>query len=74
MAVRLAVSLQGSAAYVGSDRAVFDLPRIGPLTGTGAGVVWKSYETISQFSFRTMCLVAADWVRTKLFGRDISRV
>ncbi|GIL56627.1 hypothetical protein Vafri_11967 [Volvox africanus] len=65
---------KGSAAYVGSDKAVFDLPRIGPLTGTGAGFVWKSYETLSQFSFRNQCLVAADWLRTKIFGRDISRV
>ncbi|GLC74175.1 tubulin alpha 1 [Pleodorina starrii] len=65
---------KGSAAYVGSDKAVFDLPRLGPLTGTGAGFVWKSYETMSQFSFRNQCLVAADWVRTKIFGRDISRV
>ncbi|EFJ43711.1 hypothetical protein VOLCADRAFT_76599 [Volvox carteri f. nagariensis] len=65
---------KGSAAYVGSDKAVFDLPRLGPLTGTGAGFVWKSYETMSQFSFRNQCLVAADWLRTKIFGRDISRV
>ncbi|GIM04019.1 hypothetical protein Vretimale_8656 [Volvox reticuliferus] len=65
---------KGSAAYVGSDKAVFDLPSIGPLTGTGAGFVWKSYETLSQFSFRNQCLVAADWLRTKIFGRDISRV
>lgn len=65
---------KGSAAYVGSDKAVFDLPKLGPLTGTGAGFVWKSYETLSQFSFRTQCLVAADWLRTKIFGRDISRV
>ncbi|KAJ9530914.1 hypothetical protein QJQ45_028792, partial [Haematococcus lacustris] len=36
--------------------------------------IWKSFETYSQFSFRNQCLVASDWVRTKLFGRDISRV
>ncbi|KAG2486568.1 hypothetical protein HYH03_014738 [Edaphochlamys debaryana] len=65
---------KGSAAYVGSDKAVFDIPKIGPLTGTSAGFVWKSYETLSQFSFRNQCLVAADWLRTKIFGRDISRV
>lgn len=61
---------KGSAAYVGSDKAVFDLPGgLGPLTGTGAGVVWKSYETLSQFSFRNQCLVASDWLRTKASGR-----
>jgi NADH:ubiquinone reductase (non-electrogenic) len=52
---------QGSAAYVGSDKAVFDVPRLGPFTGIAAGVAWKSFETISQFSFRNQCLVASDW-------------
>ncbi|GAX84552.1 hypothetical protein CEUSTIGMA_g11973.t1 [Chlamydomonas eustigma] len=65
---------KGSAAYVGSDNAVFDVPMLGPLTGKGAGLVWKGFETYSQFSFRNKCLVASDWLRTKLFGRDISRV
>jgi hypothetical protein len=27
-----------------------------------------------QFSFRNLVLVSIDWVRTKAFGRDISRV
>ncbi|KAJ9530429.1 hypothetical protein QJQ45_000803 [Haematococcus lacustris] len=67
-------SHKGSAAYVGRDKAVFDVPQLGPLTGFTAGLIWKSFETYSQFSFRNQCLVASDWVRTKLFGRDISRV
>lgn len=65
---------QGSAAYVGRDNAVFDVPKMGAITGFTAGLVWKSFETYSQFSFRNQCLVASDWIRTKLFGRDISRV
>mmetsp|Transcript_9846 Transcript_9846/g.24576 ORF Transcript_9846/g.24576 Transcript_9846/m.24576 type:complete len:605 (-) Transcript_9846:893-2707(-) len=65
---------KGSAAYVGGDNAVFDVPSLGPFTGFTAGLVWKSFETYSQFSFRNQCLVASDWIRTKLFGRDISRV
>jgi len=48
--------------------------RIGPLTGRAAGLMWKSYESISQFSIRNICLVSLDWLRTKIFGRDISRV
>ena len=50
------------------------MPLIGPLTGYGAGLAWKGFETYSQISFRNKCLVATDWLRTKLFGRDISRV
>lgn len=65
---------KGSLAYVGRDRAVMDIPVIGPIFGLGAGVLWRSYETISQISPRNFVLVSTDWVRTKVFGRDISRV
>jgi len=37
-------------------------------------VVWKSFEAYSQFSLRNQLLVVTDFLRTKLFGRDISRV
>ena len=52
---------QGSAAYVGGDKAVFDVPNLGPLTGATAGLAWKGFETYSQISFRNQCLVASDW-------------
>ena len=65
---------KGSLAYVGRDRAVMDIPVVGPIFGLGAGVLWRSYETISQISPRNVVLVSMDWVRTKVFGRDISRV
>ena len=51
-----------------------DIPVVGPIFGLGAGVLWRSYETISQISPRNVVLVSMDWVRTKVFGRDISRV
>lgn len=65
---------KGSLAYVGGDKAVMDIPTIGPIFGYGAGIAWKSFETLSQVSFRNQCLVLTDWLRTKIFGRDISRV
>jgi hypothetical protein len=114
---------------VGGDKAVMDVPSIGPIFGTGAGILWKSYETFAQIrrgrgragaracrrrrrgveaadgprraawrpvpgtpvepfctspdapspspappiSLRNQLLVATDWIRTKVFGRDISR-
>ena len=64
---------KGSFAYVGGDRAVLDAPIIGPILGRGAGVMWKGFETYSQISLRNIVLVSIDWVRTKVFGRDISR-
>lgn len=42
-----------------------DIPS-GPITGRFAGLLWKSYETLSQFSFRNQCLVLLDWLRTKV--------
>ena len=65
---------KGALAYVGRDRAVMDVPNVGPLWGLGAGLVWKGFETYSQFSLRNRALVSIDWLRTKVFGRDISRV
>lgn len=65
---------KGSLAYVGRDRAVMDIPVIGPVFGLSAGLAWKGYETISQISPRNVVLVSIDWLRTKVFGRDISRV
>lgn len=65
---------KGSLAYVGRDRAVMDIPVIGPIFGLSAGLAWKGYETISQISPRNVVLVSIDWLRTKVFGRDISRV
>eukprot|EP01023_Acetabularia_acetabulum_P034139 TRINITY_DN32055_c0_g1_i3.p1 TRINITY_DN32055_c0_g1~~TRINITY_DN32055_c0_g1_i3.p1 ORF type:complete len:342 (-),score=66.83 TRINITY_DN32055_c0_g1_i3:370-1395(-) len=65
---------KGSLAYIGADKAVIDAPTVGPIFGLGAGLVWKSFETYSQFSFKNKCLVAMDWMRSKIFGRDISRV
>ena len=51
-----------------------DVPQIGPIMGLFAGLAWRGFETWSQISFRNQVLVATDWARTKLFGRDTSRV
>ena len=64
---------KGSLAYIGKDAAVADIPGFTIVKGVAGGLIWKSFETISQVSVRNIFLVAADMVRTKLFGRDISR-
>lgn len=58
-------------AYVGSDKAVMQLPRFGLLQGSGAFFLWRGYETFRQISFRNKCLVAFDTLRSRIFGRDI---
>jgi NADH:ubiquinone reductase (non-electrogenic) len=65
---------KGSLAYIGKDAAVADIPGFTIVKGIAAGLIWKSFETISQVSPRNVLLVAADMVRTKIFGRDISRI
>ncbi len=65
---------KGSLAYVGSDEAVMDVPVIGPIMGVFAGLAWRGFETFSQISTRNQILVATDWARSKIFGRDTSRV
>lgn len=39
---------KGSLAYVGGDQAVMDIPKVGPILGREAGVMWKGYETFAQ--------------------------
>eukprot|EP01113_Clastostelium_recurvatum_P016884 TRINITY_DN1978_c0_g1_i2.p1 TRINITY_DN1978_c0_g1~~TRINITY_DN1978_c0_g1_i2.p1 ORF type:complete len:760 (-),score=188.22 TRINITY_DN1978_c0_g1_i2:34-2313(-) len=63
----------GSLAYVGEQAAVLD-------TGKSAGggiaqwFVWRAAYLSKQFSWRNRILVSFDWVKTFIFGRDISRV
>ena len=47
-----------------ADRAVIDLPIIGPMMGLGAGVVWRGFETWSQISFRTKVGRVGGWPRS----------
>ncbi|UJR37132.1 hypothetical protein I4U23_029836 [Adineta vaga] len=72
----------GSLAYVGGDEAVFDftgskplldLVDLKPLSGRSAAYLWKSFYFTEMFTGRTKTLLAFDWVRTHIFGRDISR-
>ena len=62
---------KGDLAYVGSDKAVMQLPTFGLIQGSGAYYLWRGYETYRQISFRNRCLVAFDTLRSKVFGRDI---
>lgn len=72
----------GSLAYVGGDEAVLDFTgsrpildmfKLKPLSGRGAAYLWKSFYFTEMFTGRTKALLAFDWFRTHLFGRDISR-
>ncbi|KAJ2370498.1 NADH:ubiquinone oxidoreductase [Coemansia sp. RSA 2611] len=69
-------SSQGSLAYIGSEKAIADLPLFNRnITAGGIATFWfwKSAYLNELFSLRNSTLVASDWVKRFFFGRDISR-
>ncbi|GAA5976660.1 hypothetical protein JCM11641_005654 [Rhodosporidiobolus odoratus] len=69
-------SHQGSLAYIGSDKAIADLPVLkGNLAAAGLATYyfWRSAYISQLFSLRNRLLVGTDWVKTKVLGRDVSR-
>ncbi|KAI8579684.1 hypothetical protein K450DRAFT_241013 [Umbelopsis ramanniana AG] len=69
-------SHQGSLAYIGSDKAIADLPwGSGNVASGGVAtyVFWRSVYLSNLFSLRNRSLVATDWIKKNVLGRDISR-
>ncbi|KAJ6466912.1 pyridine nucleotide-disulfide oxidoreductase-domain-containing protein [Mycena sanguinolenta] len=69
-------SHQGTLAYIGSDKAIADLPFLNGSVATGGFLTfyfWRSAYLSTLFSLRNRTLVATDWLRTQVFGRDVSR-
>ncbi|KAI8973200.1 hypothetical protein BDF20DRAFT_906916 [Mycotypha africana] len=69
-------SHQGSLCYIGSDKAIADLP-FGPGNLASGGVAtfafWRSAYISNLFSARNKWLVITDWTKKAFWGRDISR-
>ena len=65
---------KGALAYLGADDAVMDITGVAQVKGFLTGYLWRGFETISQISVRNGGLVAIDWLKTKIFGRDLSRL
>jgi NADH:ubiquinone reductase (non-electrogenic) len=69
-------SHQGSLCYVGSDKAIADLPfGSGNLASGGVATYafWRSAYVSNLFSTRNRWLVITDWMKKTFLGRDISR-
>uniref|UniRef100_A0A6B2L1N3 EF-hand domain-containing protein n=1 Tax=Arcella intermedia TaxID=1963864 RepID=A0A6B2L1N3_9EUKA len=64
---------RGSFASIGGSEAVGEVP--GMLEGGGFQVwlMWRGIYLSKQFSITNKVLLSFDWVRTTLFGRDVSR-
>jgi NADH:ubiquinone reductase (non-electrogenic) len=65
---------QGSMAYVGKHRAVIESPVLGVWKGIVTGLAWKGAYWAKSVSLRCKGMMALDWGRTHLVGRDISRI
>lgn len=69
-------SHQGSLAYIGKERAVADISWLSGNIASGGTMTylfWRSAYLSMCFSARNRILVAFDWLKAKIFGRDVSR-
>ncbi|TFY65981.1 hypothetical protein EVG20_g5109 [Dentipellis fragilis] len=69
-------SHQGSLAYIGSDRAIADIMFFNftiASSGVATYLFWRSAYISTLFSLRNRVLVANDWLKTRIFGRDLAR-
>ncbi len=62
----------GMLAYVGGGKALADLPRV-KWTGRGAWFFWRSVYITKLVSLPNKVKVLFDWLKARLFGRDLTR-
>lgn len=60
----------GSLAYI-SNAAIFDFGGLSFSGGVIAMYLWRSIYFAESVSFRTRCMLAMDWGKRALFGRDL---
>lgn len=61
-----------SLAYIGSDKAIADLPVLSgnlAVGGLATYYFWRSAYLSQLFSLRNRILVATDWAKCKVLGR-----
>ncbi|HEV8582054.1 MAG TPA: FAD-dependent oxidoreductase [Thermoanaerobaculia bacterium] len=62
----------GMLAYIGGGEALADLPKV-KWSGRGAWLFWRSVYLTKLVSLANKAKVLFDWVKARLFGRDLSR-
>lgn len=62
----------GMLAYIGKDEALADLPMM-KWSGFLTWIFWRAAYLTKLVSFKNKLQVLFDWVRSRIFGRDISR-
>lgn len=66
-------SHSGMFAKIGATDAVAELPGMGTQSGFMTWWLWGAVYLTKQYSLRNRVLVAMDWCKVQLFGRDVSR-
>jgi NADH:quinone reductase (non-electrogenic) len=62
----------GMLAYIGADQALADTPHV-KWSGRGAWLFWRSVYLTKLVGFPNKVKVLFDWIKARLFGRDLSR-
>jgi NADH dehydrogenase FAD-containing subunit len=64
----------GIMAYIGRNRAIMqvDMDTNLNIWGQFAFLLWRSVYITKQVSMRNRVLILFDWLKTRVFGRDIS--
>jgi NADH dehydrogenase FAD-containing subunit len=64
----------GIMAYIGKNRAIMqvDMDANINIWGQFAFLLWRSVYITKQVSMRNRVLILFDWLKTRVFGRDIS--
>lgn len=64
----------GMLAYIGDNEALADIPKAGlHWRGAFTYLFWRSAYLTRLVSFKNKILVLFDWIKTRLFGRDMSK-
>ena len=64
----------GMLAYVGEGEALADIPKAGlRLRGAATYLFWRSAYLTRLVSLKNKILVLFDWMKTRMFGRDMSK-
>lgn len=67
----------GTMAYIGSDKALVEVDAGAVdfgISGRLALLLWSSVYITKQVSFRNRVLILFDWMKTRVFGRDLSQL
>ena len=62
----------GMLAYIGHHEALADLPGV-KWSGRGAWLFWRSVYLTKLVSLANKAKVLFDWIKARLFGRDLAR-